>query len=77
MNKSVFTIKDLQKIFKWSYPTALNFARNFGSLDPDRGRGTGSWVVDYDVVQFEVTCRQRVANNLTVRFGRAAERVAK
>ena len=77
MNEPTFTIKDLQEVFKWSYPTALKWARNFGRLDATRGRGTGSWVVEYDVVQFEVTCRQREANTLTVRFGRAAERVTK
>lgn len=47
------TIADVQDIFGWSYPKALDFARKHGNLST-KALPSGKWLIPYAAVLAEV-----------------------
>ena len=57
------TISQTQKILGWSYPTALQFAKEHGRQD-----GSGKWFIPFDVVAGEVQKRTVEAQRMQARL---------
>ena len=60
-NMNEIDIDQLREALSISYPTALNFAREHGRLDP-LGSSRGKWVVSVDVVKAELEQRRQDIN---------------
>lgn len=50
------TIKQVEKVFGWSYPTALQYGQRFGRQDGDGQKA--KWLVPLDVVEADLKMRE-------------------
>jgi len=60
---SELTISQVQKVIGWSYPTAFQFAQEYGRKDDD-----GKWLVPFDRVAAEVQQRMIAAQKMQDRL---------
>jgi hypothetical protein len=65
------SVKQIQNILKWSYPTALNFAQENGHRVESEFWPLPRWFVPFDVVAREVAKRENEVEAMKLRLAAA------